>query len=267
MTGSDPEFATHLNEAWSRLELLCRRLWDENSPVALGLQAFIEEFGGETHRLEQLIQAAQKGLLEQQEKLARERARADALQAELLSKEEENAEFHHKFLQIEAAHDEERAKKMAAFYEELNKKSLSLEASWESRHKALEEEYSRRGAALQKRREESAEASKSRSAELERQYSKQDGELAQAHERMMKEMTAWESGNRCKDETILKREKELALRELQLKEEYDRKQSEFQLLKESLQREVAEIVKQYQAKLRNGVENHPPAAAKPAAVR
>ncbi len=275
---------THLSESWSRLEPICRRLWEENSPAAVNLQAVMEEFGGEAQRVEQMLQACQKALHEQQEKLSEDaaflrseqsksqtleletakaqlaraegslsqkRTKADGLKAELSAQVAENVEFHDKFLKAEAAHDEDRVKKMEAFYTELNKKGATLETSWEARHKALEEEHRLRDAALQKKHDALAEALKNRIVELEQFYAKQDAELTKAHDRMMQEMTAWEASNRLKDEALLKRDKESTLREHQWKEEYTKKQLEFEGLKESLQREVAEIVKQYQAKLRN----------------
>lgn len=264
---NDPPAKTHLHEALSQLEPLCRRLWDDNSPVALGLQAFMEEFGGESQRLEQLLEACLKSLHDQQEKLAGERVKTEALQTELRAKEEENADIHHKFLKIETAHDEERAKKMEAFYAEVNAKSAGLEASWEARRKTLEEEFTRRNAALQRKEEENAESLEKRVVELERNFVKQDGELAKARDRMTQELTTWEENKRLKDEALLAREKELTLHEFQLKEEYARKQSEFQVLKQGLQREVAEIVKQYQSKLRHEGQVHPPAPTKAAPTR
>src|SRR5256885_8620191 len=64
--------AGRLNEVWHRLDLVCRRLWDEDSPSAVGLQALTEEFKGEVHRVEQLLAATQKTLQEQRHALSKE---------------------------------------------------------------------------------------------------------------------------------------------------------------------------------------------------
>src|SRR4051812_9012570 len=61
-----------LNEIWQRLDLVCRKLWDEDSSAAVGLQAVIEEFKGEVHRVEQMLISYQKTLYEQRQAMAKE---------------------------------------------------------------------------------------------------------------------------------------------------------------------------------------------------
>jgi ElaB/YqjD/DUF883 family membrane-anchored ribosome-binding protein len=47
--------AATLTEAWERLEIVCRRLWDENSSSAIESQAIFEEFKGEVQRIDALL--------------------------------------------------------------------------------------------------------------------------------------------------------------------------------------------------------------------
>src|SRR5437764_893569 len=44
-----------LSAAWVRLESVCRTLWDENSSSAVEVQAVVEEFKGEVHRVDAVL--------------------------------------------------------------------------------------------------------------------------------------------------------------------------------------------------------------------
>lgn len=240
-----------LTDIWKRLEPLCRRLWDENSPVAVSLQALAEEFNGEVQRASHLLQACQDTIREQQKAMAEERARVDSLRKDLLAREAENAEFHDRFLKLEATHDEERSKKMEAFYQDLNKRRAELESSLEARRWAMEDELKERAQALQKKHDELVASLKQRADEMEKQHSAQENELAKTHSRILQEMSTWEADTRRRDEALLAREKAMTERERQIKEEYQKKQTELQQIKEGLRAEVTELIKQYQTKLRD----------------
>jgi hypothetical protein len=246
-----------LKEIWKRLDPLCRRLWDENSPVAVGLQALSEEFNGEVQRAAHLLQACQETIKEQQKSIAEERGRVEALRKDLLAREAENAEFHDRFLKLEATHDEERSKKMEAFYQDLNKKRAELESSLEARRWALEDDHNQRAQALQKKHDELVAGLKQRGSELELQHTNQEADLAKTHARMLQDMSTWEAETRRRDEALLNAEKAIVERERQIKEEYQKKQLEFQQLKESLRAEVTELIKQYQLKLRDDAQKQP----------
>ena len=158
-------------EAWQRLDAVCRKLWDENSPSAVEAQAVIEEFKGEVqqgqHSSFEYRRAARtrpartrgggsppcagstrcssaslkKRLeLEEQSRHTNEK-RIEELLKTLAQKEEQNMEFHSQILRVAAASDEIKTKKMEEFYQELMKKESSLAESWQQRHVALEKEH------------------------------------------------------------------------------------------------------------------------------
>jgi uncharacterized protein YukE len=277
------EGETRLSEAWQRLEAICRGLWDADSPAALDMQAVIEEFKGEARRAEQLITTLRKNYDELRQTLSRdmERAFADqirslqfelktvrdhaaALEAdaaqkeklnqglltELAEKEAVNLEFHEKFLASAAEQDEARAKKMESFYQDLRKKEAAIEAEWEARRAELETGYKQRNEALKKKHEELLEEMKSRAAALEEHYGKKGRELELGQEHALAERAAWEAARLSEQRTLSKRKEELTLQADNLASEYKKKQAELQRIKEAMQSELAEVVRQYQAKMR-----------------
>ena len=280
---NNPSSETRLPEVWKRLETICQRLWDTDSPSAVDLQALIEEFKGETHRAEQMIVRMRKlhdelretvtkevqrsfsdevRTLQVQLKNAQERVaaleaasakkedRIESLLQELASKEAVNLEFHEKFLASTAEQDESRAKKMDSFYKELTQKEEQLESRWEARHATLDAEHKQRSDALKKRHEGLLEEIQARAAALEEHYSQREHaqELAQEHCRTDRE--AWDAARISEAQALSKRKEEIALQADNLASEYKKKQLELQKIKESLQSELAEVVRQYQAKMR-----------------
>jgi chromosome segregation ATPase len=279
----NPEGETRLPEVWQRLETICRRLWDADSPVALDLQVVIEEFKGETHRAEQSISTLRKLHNELRETLTKDmqqasadeirslkfelktvRDHAAALEADVVQKEKRNQEllkelaekeavnleFHERFLASAAEQDEARAKKMESFYQDLQKKEADIEAGWEARRAELETGYKQRNEALKKRHEELLEEMQSRAAALEEHYAKKAREIELTQERFRTEREGWETFRLAEQQVLSKRKEELALHTENLASEYKKKQGELQRIKEAMQAELAEVVRQYQAKMR-----------------
>lgn len=237
---------TALNEAWVRLEAVCRRLWEENSASAVEVQAVVEEFKGEVHRIDahlnnldelrahdrreheedmagmrrqyELELAGLKKRLELHEQAMREK---DAHSADLLKtlahKEEENLEFHSQVLRMSATSDETKSKKMEEFYQELLKKEAALADSWQQRHLTLEKEHQH----------------------LEKILASRQGEL-----------DAWENRRLSEEDALKKRTTDLEIKTQQLAQEYRKKQQEIEDLKASLQSGITDLVRQYQARLR-----------------
>jgi chromosome segregation ATPase len=277
------EGETRLPEAWQRLELICRRLWDADSPTAVDLQALIEEFKGETHRAEQTLSRMRKlhgelretvtkevqrscsdelRTLQAQLKNAQERAaaldassarkdeRIESLLKELAAKEAVNLEFHEKFLASTAEADEARAQKMDSFYKELMRKESELESRWEARHVSLETEHKQRTESFKRRHEGLLDELKARAASMEEHYSNREQELEKALERFRSDREAWETARLSETQAMAKRKEELVVQADNLAGEYKKKQAELQKIKESLQAELAEVVRQYQARMR-----------------
>jgi chromosome segregation ATPase len=274
---------TRLPEVWQRLETICRRLWDADAPAAVDLQALIEEFKGETHRVEQTLirmhkaqeelretvtKEVQRGLAEEirtlqvrlknaQDRIevleagsARKEERIQELLKDIAAKEATNLEFHEKFLASTAEQDEARAKKMENFYKELTAKDAQLEAGWERRHAALEAEHKQQTEALKKRHSDLLDEMKSRAAAIEEHYSKRERELEAAQESFRADRETWDATRISEAKSLSKRKEELSLQADNLASEYKKKQTDLQRLKDSMQSELAEVVRQYQVKTR-----------------
>ena len=243
-----------LDEAWERLEAVCRRLWDENSSSAVETQAVVEEFKGEVHRIhahlantdEARAHAAQeseealaamrrqyemelaslKKRLELQEIILRDKdARCEDLMKTIARKEEENLNFHSQILQMSVTSDETKTRKMEEFYQELLKKEGALAESWQQRHVTLEKEHDN----------------------LQKILIARQGEL-----------DAWEPRRLNDEDSLKKRSTDLEIHALHLTQEYRKKQQEIEDLKSSLQRNITDLVHQYQARPR-GSESLPSA--------
>ncbi|MDE1976849.1 MAG: hypothetical protein KGI84_06285 [Elusimicrobia bacterium] len=274
-----------LGDVWKRLSEVCGKLWNENSPSAVSLQAIIEEFKSEVSHADQMLLSSQKALiserqtveknlnavyserlsfLERQIKdmsargaslekaLSEKEKHAQALIQELSEKERQNREFYDQYLKTAAERDEVQARKMEGFYKELRDKEDSLESAWNARHKTLEAEYQARQQALEKRQEEAASEAKRRLQETEGQHAKREKDLDAAHEKLLKEIDVWESRRLDEEQKLHEERERLLTREQELAAEYKKKQGELQSIKEGLQREIAELVRQYQAKLKEG---------------
>ncbi len=237
---------TKLTAAWQRIEELCQKLWSDNSPQAVALQAAVEEFRGEAQHVEHLVSfykkslAEQKAILEQDlaqfygrkiddisEQLktaqASRRAAEESLAArdreiaflmdKVQSKEAENLQFHEKYLKAIAHLDESQGQKMEAFYRDLQKRQADLEAAWGLRH----EEENRR-----------------------------HRDLEESRDQFLREVREWEARKVEREQALIKKEEELALRASEIAQEYKKKQAELEILKDGLKREVSEIVHRYQ---------------------
>ncbi len=270
-----------LHEALERLESLCRRLWDADSPAAIDLQAVIDEFSGSARRAEQTIAvlrqrnaelqesaaketesavraavgepqrrlaAAEERLAAAESGLAEKEKRIAALLGELAAREAQNLEFHEKYLKTAAEQDEARAQRMDAFYRQLSAKESELESLWEKRHAALETEHRQRVEAFKKRQEELLQDIGARAAALEEHYLKVGREAESERERMRGEREAWESGRLAESRALSQRQQELSAQTENLAAEYQRKRSELQRVKETMQSELARVVQEYQAK-------------------
>lgn len=242
-----------LHAAWERLEAVCRKLWDENSSSAVEVQAVVEEFKGEVHRVDALLAntaemreldqreheedlatmrrqyelelAGLKKRLELQENALRDKdARAEELLKTLARKEEENLNFHSQVLRMSASSDEIKTKKMEEFYQELMKTEATQADSWQQRHVTLEQENENRQKIIAARQTE---------------------------------LDAWENRRLGEEEALKKRATDVELKSQQLAQEYRKKQQEIEDLKASLQRSITDLVRQYQARLRGGVEKEP----------
>ncbi len=235
-----------LQEAWQRLEVVCRKLWDENSTSAVEAQAVVEEFKGEVHRVDayfanideqreherrehdedvsalrsqyEVELTGFKKRLDAQETVLREKeSRIEELLKSIARKEEENLEFHSQILRMTAASDESKAKKMEEFYQELLKKEASLQGVWDQRHKALEEEH----------------------ASVQRMLAAKQAEL-----------DAWERRRLADEDTLKKQTTDMEIKSQALAQEYRKKQQEIEDLKTGLQRSITDLVRQYQSRLR-----------------
>jgi chromosome segregation ATPase len=247
MTNSSHEALATLSEAWKRLETVCTRLWNENSPTAVEAQAALEEFKGAVHRgdayLVNAVEQRAHDLREHEDSLASLRRqyememaglkkrieglehalrekdlRNDELLKAIANKEEQNLEFHSQLLRMSATGDEAKARKMDEFYQELLKKEGSLEESWEQRHKALEQEHSHFQNILS-----------AKQAQLD----------------------AWEERRIAEEEALKKRATDLEIKSQHLFQEYRKKQQEIEELKSSLQHSITELVRQYQSRVKN----------------
>ncbi len=246
MTQSQEPLAS-LSEAWKRLEAVCVRLWDENSPTAVEAQAAVEEFKGAVHRgdayLGNLAEQRAHDLREHEEDLASLRRqyememaglkkrieslehalrekdmRNDELLKAVAVKEEQNLEFHSQLLRMSAAGDEAKSRKMDEFYQELLKKETSLEEAWEQRHKALEQEH-----------EHFQNILSAKQAQLD----------------------AWEERRIAEEEALKKRATDLEIKSQHLFQEYRKKQQEIEELKSNLQHSITELVRQYQSRVKS----------------
>lgn len=273
-----------LDDVWDRLNSTCRSLWNEDSPSAVNLQAIVEEFKGEVHRVTQLVHAMRESLSEQKTKLQsefqavysdkirtyelqlanassriaaldetllKEREKVESLLKDLLHKDEENAAFHEKFLRIESEHDEERTRKMEAFYLDLQKKGGEMEVSWAARRGDLENEFKQRTLDLQKKHDALFEEIKKRASTLEGEYSRRERELTESQETLTKQMSSWESNRTAQEQSLIKRDQELKLQGEALASEYRKKQKDLEDLKEKMQREIGQLVQFYQSKTRS----------------
>ncbi len=235
-----------LSEAWQRIEGLCQKLWSENSSQAVSLQAVVEEFRGEAQHAEHLVAFYKKSLAEQKEILEKDLAQYYGRKLEDLSeqlknaqasrhaleqsltardreigvlmdkvqaKEAENLQFHEKYLKAIAQLDESQGQKMEAFYRDLQKRQSELEAAWNLRH----EEENRR-----------------------------HKELEDSRDKFLREVREWESRKVEREQALIKKEEELALRASEIAQEYKKKQAELEMLKDGLKREVSDIVRRYQ---------------------
>lgn len=252
MTNMTRKPMTALAEAWSRLEEVCRRLWEENSPVAVETQAIVEEFQGEVSRMDAQFTLADehrrheaaaheealallrrqyemelvsvKKRLELMEKNLHEKdMHIEDLLKVLARKEEENLEFHSQVLRMSAAGDEVKSKQMDEFYQELLKKEAAMDASWQQRHQALEKDH-----------QQAKEVLSSKQAELD----------------------AWSIRRQNEEESLLKRQTDLEIRSQHLVQEYRKKQQEIEDLKASLQKSITDLVHQYQARLKGDAPSH-----------
>jgi|GEM_PF-1966271 len=248
------EALASIGEIWKRLEDVCDRLWEENSPTAVAAQAALEEFKGAVHRadafLSNAVELRAQDLRRHEENLAslrrqyememaglrkrieglegalREKdASIDGLLKTIAAKEAQNIDFHSQLLRVTAAGDESKAKKMDEFYQDLMRRESSLEDSWQQRHKALDQEHSHFQNILA-----------AKQAQLD----------------------AWEERRIAEEEALKKRATDLEIKAQHLFQEYRKKQQEIEELKSGLQNSISELVRQYQGRVK-------PEAARPAA--
>jgi chromosome segregation ATPase len=245
--------SSNLTGAWERLEVVAKKLWDENSTSAVEVQAVLEEFKGEVHRVDanlsnveerrsldlreheddlaamrrnyEIELAGLKKRLELQEKALRDKeAQSEELLKTLARKEEENLTFHSQVLRMSASSDENKTKKMEEFYQELMKTESTQADSWQQRHVTLEQENEHRQKLLALRQTE---------------------------------LDAWENRRLGEEESLKKRATDVEIKSQQLAQEYRKKQQEIEDLKAGLQRSITDLVRQYQARLRGGAEPEP----------
>ena len=208
--------ATALSQAWRRLETVCRRLWEENSPAAVETQAILDEFKEDVEQTNALLAVVEERKQledrENEERLSTLRrrhemesnsgkeiremlenslrgkdSRIDELAALLARKEKENLELRAQVLNLTAGHDESRNKALA---EELEKPRKALEAMT----------------------------------------------LKQA------ELDAREARLQQEENSLLKRGEELDRRSQNLVQEYRKKRREIEDLKDSLQKSLEDLV-------------------------
>jgi chromosome segregation ATPase len=248
-----------LTAIWKRLESVCQRLWDENSSGAVQMQAVLEEFKGEVHRVEAHLdgigeaqahaaksdeetQAAVrrqyemelanfKKRLELQESALRDKdARTEDLIKTIARKEEEALDFRSQILRASVIDDEAKAGKMEVFYQKLMKAEAALTESWQKRHATLEHEHQ---------------------------------ELQRILVAWQSEMDVWE--RRCvgDKESLQNRNTELEIKTQRLAQQYREKRQEIEDLKAGLERNIAELVSRYQSRLRgsNALPSAPPASS------
>lgn len=249
MTTANLKSLTNLTDAWTRLEEICRRLWESNSPVAVETQAIVEEFQGEVSRIDaqftlaeehrrheqtehdeamaslrrqyEMELAGAKKRLELVEKtLAEKDLRIEDLLKTVSRKDDENLEFHSQVLRMSAAGDEIKGKKMDEFYQELIKKERVMDDSWQQRQKTLEKDH-----------DQAMELVASKQVELDARQSRQ----------------------RADEEVFLKKQTDLEIRSQHLIQEYRKKQQEIEDLKTNLQKSVTDLVRQYQARIKGEV--------------
>lgn len=195
-------------DIWSRMEGICRRLWEEDKSAAVPLQALAEEFRGEAERLETELEHSRKRRLALEAADLESRRRAEELAQKLESAQAESLRQREEFLKAEAEKEAQRAQRMQAFYDDLKKKSELLEQTWEQRRRDLDTDCAKRSEDLAGR--------ESRCAQREAALKRQEDALAQ--------------------------------RQKQLEDEFAARRAELDQLKERFQREIAVLVKQYGAK-------------------
>jgi hypothetical protein len=273
----------HLTEIWERLAGIGQKLWEENSPSAVGFQALSEEFKGEVARAEQMFDSFSRNLVLEREAVGAQfkdkigslekriqdlMGRTASLESmvlekdkyiqdllkELAEKEFQNQEFHNQYLKSAAEKDETQAKKMEEFYRAMRVKEESLEAAWISRQRALDEEYKEKFMVLEKRQAGVDDEIKRRSTHSEVEYTKRQKELDEIHDGLMSEMQEWESRRFKEEQGLHERRAQLDIRDHELSAEYHKKQLELQSIKEELQRQIVDLVKQYQSKLKQGID-------------
>ena len=236
-----------LEKVWKRLEALCTDLWGDSSPRAVAAQALLEEYRGEMARYDaQVVQSKEnlakaghdhdgatatlrshyiaemdglKKRIDLLERLLKDKGtEIEALLASIAQHEKRNAEFHAQVLKMTAASDEAASQQMEGLYRELKQKEESLADSWSKREASLvEDDRIMRGILS------------AREAELD----------------------AWEKRRIVEEDGLKRTATTLEIKSQQLQQEYRLKQQEIEALKASLQRSVTELVRQYQARLKD----------------
>ena len=162
----------HIGEMLKGLSCICKKLWAENHPAAVNIQAVIEEFREEVEAVERMVPEYEKysemklASIEQkikeeylekfsqaETKLAENTGRIHELESSLKSEKENSAglngvieakTFEIKDLKarISVAESELRAKyveKMHELYDQVSQKESEMAVYWENKYKLLEE--------------------------------------------------------------------------------------------------------------------------------
>ncbi|HAH07128.1 MAG TPA: hypothetical protein DCM05_11515 [Elusimicrobia bacterium] len=233
-----------LNEAWTRLDEVCLKLWKEDRQSAAGLQALVEEFRADVDRAEKTVASLREGMAQMRvtvegEVQSEAEARIATLRRELEDAGHKKlADLEDRHLRAEAELNSQHAERLQAFLKELEEKERRLEAGWLERRRELEADY-------QSRLAEQAQAQQDRIAELRGEALRKEGSLSAAQEALAKELEAKEARLAEQEAQYQAREEELERYRRDLEADWQVKRQELDEIKKKLQEEVVSVVQQY----------------------
>ena len=254
MTKKDYEI--NLDAVCEKLEIVCRKVWDEDRVSAVALQAASNEIIAGLGRAKEIISSLRQELQTQEsvikhgcetrtaaleeeldiakartaaveEELHKARAKIEALIKDLETKEEGNALFQEKYLKLEARKDSERADHMEKFIEEEDVKEREREAFWKQRQQTLENDLKKHESEFEKKRRDLLEEMQHSAEETRKLHLLKETELMDAQKQLQAEFQSREAA-------LLEQERE-----------YARKYEELEKLKQNLRAEIAELTRQH----------------------
>ncbi|MBU2573378.1 MAG: hypothetical protein KKH28_04800 [Elusimicrobia bacterium] len=125
-------------ELVERLKQLLARLWDENNPAAVHLNAVMDEFAAGMKSLDGIVQEYESDYAHRLTVLEKQYKDKALLSEALKQKESELAEFKAKTAETEAEMNLKYAARMQELYDRINRKEKDMITRWEEKNRALD---------------------------------------------------------------------------------------------------------------------------------